>query len=549
MKYDSTGHLLFSTDLGSANTASGLSLAISPSGNQVAVTGEVTGSTVANDVVNDPTGSNSFVTVFDSQGDQVWTQQNDGLTPNQANGVAFGTNGEVYVTGQAQTTTALQGPQGPSNSYLQVYSPAGVQVSSTKVATGGSNSSAGVAIDGNMAYVAGVQNGDAVVTEYDVSTPKSPTLVATRYLGSLQGGNVVGISVQNGQVYVAGNTRNESLNAGTVTNPASGTGLNAFAATLSTGLAPSSSDAIAYYGGTGDTRATAMTVSGGDVWLTGTVTGDLPGAPAIGSQDGFITALNPTSGAVDYAQRITGQDGRSAPTSIAVAPTGASVLDQLGLPEGVVDGPVSTLVTSNTSVKAGDSFQISANGETPVTITVKASDTFASLATEIAQQTGFAANVITAPGPNNSTALEIQPANLGATIKLINGPAGKDALTELGLAPGLITKTASKNGVTETAATDTPIYGLGLPSTLDLGSTADIKNAQIKLAGAISVIEGAYQNMENAATPAPVLALQKAQASGKGVPTYLTNQIANYQAALTRLTAGQSSSSSVTSLL
>ena len=178
--------------------------------------------------------------------------------------------------------------------------------------------------------------------------------------------------MQNGQVYVAGNTRNESLNAGTVTNPASGTGLNAFAATLSTGLAPSSSDAIAYYGGTGDTRATAMTVSGGDVWLTGTVTGDLPGEAAIGSQDGFVAALNPTSGAVDYAQRITGQDGRSAPTSIAVAPTGASVLDQLGLPEGVVDGPVSTLVTSNTSVKAGDSFQISANGETPVTITVKA---------------------------------------------------------------------------------------------------------------------------------------------------------------------------------
>ena len=172
MKYDSTGHLLFSTDLGSANTASGLSLAISPSGNQVAVSGEVTGSTVANDVVNDPTGSNSFVTVFDSQGDQVWTQQNDGLTPNQANGVAFGTNGEVYVTGQAQTTTALQGPQGPSNSFLQVYSPTGVQVSSTQIATSGSNTSNGIAVDGSDVYVAGVQNGDAVVTEYDMTNPE-----------------------------------------------------------------------------------------------------------------------------------------------------------------------------------------------------------------------------------------------------------------------------------------------------------------------------------------------------------------------------------------
>ena len=36
-----------------------------------------------------------------SQGDQVWTQQHDGVTPNQANGVAFAADGSVYVTGQS----------------------------------------------------------------------------------------------------------------------------------------------------------------------------------------------------------------------------------------------------------------------------------------------------------------------------------------------------------------------------------------------------------------------------------------------------------------
>ena len=63
-----------------------------------------------------------------------------------------------------------------------------------------------------------VQNGDAVVSEYDLSNPQSPTLVASRDLGSLGGGGIAGVSVQNGTVYVAGNTRNTSLNAGTVTS-------------------------------------------------------------------------------------------------------------------------------------------------------------------------------------------------------------------------------------------------------------------------------------------------------------------------------------------
>jgi hypothetical protein len=542
-KYDSAGHLIFTTDLGSASSASGLSLAVSPDGSQVAVAGQVTGSLTAGNTVSDPTGSNSFVSVFDSEGDQIWTQQDDGLTPNQANGVAFGANGTVYVTGQSQTATGVQGPQGPANSYLQVYSSAGAQIADTQIATGGSNTSNGVAVDGNNVYVAGVQNGDAVVTEYDVSNPASPTLVATRDLGNLQGGNIVGLSVQNGTVYVAGNTANGALNAGTVTNAASGGGFNAFAATLSTGLAPSSSDAIAYYGGTGSTLATAATVANGQVYLTGSVTGALPNEPAINAKDGFIAALDVGTGQVSYAQRFTGLDGQVAPTSIAVNPNGESVLDQLGLPQGVVDGPVSDLVTSNTSVKAGDSFGISVNGAPPVTITVQSTDTFASLASEISQATGFNVNATTSPGPNNTTTLEIRPANSNDTVRLVGGPSGQDALSELGLKPGIVADTTFKNGANELNSNGTPIYGLGLTATLDLSSAADIKTAKVKLAGAISVVENAYQNLKNAATPAAVLALQKAKSSG-ATPKYLSNEIASYQSALTRLTIGSSSSSS-----
>lgn len=540
-KYDSAGHLIFSSDLGSATSATGLSLAVSADGTKVAVAGQVTGSMTAGQTVNDPTGANSFVAVYDSQGDQVWTQQDDGLTPNQANAVAFGANGEVYVTGQTQTTTGLQPSGSPSNSFLQVFSTTGKSIAKTQIASGGSNTSSGVAVDGNNVYVAGVQNGDAVVSEYDVSNPAAPSLVASRDLGALNGGNIAGVSVQNGTVYVAGTAAGGALNAGTVTSAASGSGLNAFAATLSAGLAPAGSDAVAYYGGSGSTVASGMTVEGGQVWLTGSVTGSLPGEAAIGTKDGFVAALNVGAGTVGYAQRFTGQDGQVAPTSIAVSGTGESVLDQLGLPQGVVDGPVSNLITSTTSVNAGDSFKIAVGASSPVTITVKATDTMASLASEIGQATGFQVKATTVLAAGGATTLAIAPAFAGATVTLSDGPSGSDALAGLGLKPGVVAQTASKNGATVLKGSNTPIYGLGLPASLDFNSAADIHTAQVQLAGAIGVVENAYQNLKNAATPAAVLALQKAQASGT-TPKYLANEIANYQSALTRLTAGSSSS-------
>ena len=183
-----------------------------------------------------------------------------------------------------------------------------------------------------------------------------------------------------------------------------------------------------------------------------------------------------------------------------------------------------------------------------MTITIKATDTMASLATEISQKTGFTANASTSFGVGGSTTLEIQPSAPGDTVALIAGPAGKDALSELGLKPGVVALTKSKNSITVLQSSQQPIYGLGLPATLDLTSAADIKTAKVQLAGAISVVEQAYQNLKNAATPASVLALQKAQKSGK-TPAYLASQIANYQSALTRLTAGQTGTTSVASLL
>jgi hypothetical protein len=433
--------------------------------------------------------------------------------------------------------SGLQPGTAPSNSYLQVFSVTGAQVSKTQIATGGPNTSSGVAVDGTDVYVAGVQNGHAVITEYDTSNPSALALVATRDLGVLNGGGIAGLAVENGTVYVAGTTGNGALDAGTVTAPASGNSFNAFAATLATGLAPAGTDAIAYYGGSGSTKASGMMVENGQVWLTGQTTGSLPGEPAIGAQDGFVAALDVATGAVGFAQRFTGLD---APTSIAVAADGESVLDQIGLPQGVVDGPVSDLVTSMTPLSAGDSFKIAVGVAAPVTITIEADDTMASLAARISEATGFQVKASTSLDAHGSTTLKIAPASANAQVTLTDGPAGSDALTGLGLKAGLVAATTSHAGANVLKGSGTPIYALGLGASLDLSSAANIHTAQVQLAGAISAIESAYQHLKTAATPAAVLALQKAQASG-AAPKYLTAEIANYQSALTRLTAGQSS--------
>ncbi len=549
LKYDSAGNLLFQNDLGSASAASGLSLAVSADGTQVAVAGQVTGPLTTGLSLENPTGSNSFVAVYDSLGDQVWNQEQNGISGNQANGVAFGADGSVYVTGQsAATVGAALTPTAASSAYLTVYSPAGQQLSNTQFGGAGVNAGTDVAVDGTNVYVASTQNGHAVVSEYDVSTPSAPTLIASRDLGDLQNGGIAGLAVQDGTVYVAGSTHDGALAAGTVTSAYSGTGLNVFAATLSTGLAPASTDAIAYYGGSGDTTATGMSVSNGEVYLTGSATGSLPGQAAIGAQDGYAAALNVAAGTVDWSQRFTGLDGQVAPTSIAVAPTGASILDQLGLPQGVVDGPVSDLLTAGGAVKTGDSFGISAGGGT-TTITIAAGETMASLSEKIAQATGYQVSV-SLQASGSSSRLQIAPLDPFATVTLVNGPAASNALEDLGLKAGILYDSTTKKGVTTPTDGKAPIYGLGLDSTLNLGSATDIGHAMSQLTAAMSVIKSAYQTLQKASTPANVLALQTAQASGAGVPAYLTAQISNYQAALSRLTAGSSSTgTAATSIL
>lgn len=563
LKYDSAGHLLSAATLGATGSASGYSLAVSATG-QVAVAGSVNGSLTvgSSSSSNSASTTQSFVSLFDSTGALQWTQQTNGVGNNQANAVAFGSDGSVYVAGQTQGAMPGGTPSGGQDGYLQGFSSTGTKLFTTEFGSSGTDAATSIAVDGSTVVVGGTENGDGVLRSFTLNSSGPPTAGAVRDLGSLGGGSIAGVAISNGQVIVAGTTGNGSLSAGNVTASYGG-GKSAFAAQLDESLSPNSNDAIAYYGGGSgtSTTGTALSVVNGQVYIAGTSTGGLPGlagptdtaGSSTGTNEGYVANIDIATGQVQWSQALQGQDGYDHPESIAVDATGASVLDRLGLPDGTLQYTSSQNLTQATSVRAGDQFQIRTSPNGPLaTVTISANETPQSLALKIRQAAGFQANVTVVP-TGGKEEVKITPETKQGVIEFVPGPSGKDALGPLGIKPGIVmsgsalptqTQKATTTGVNPSAKPKIPTdyYGLGLDQNFDFTTKAGIKAAQAAISAAMAKVQNAYYNLKNAGQTK----LPTSNPSGK-VPTYLTNQIASYQNALNRLTGGSSSSSSSSS--
>ena len=557
MKYDSAGQLIYTRTLGASDSASGLGLAVSSTG-QVAVVGQVTGT--LNGATNGALNSNangtsdqtdSFTTLYDKSGNEVWTDRRGSTLQDQASQVAFSGDGAtVYVAGQAQGQMPGSSvpPAGGYDGYIAAFKTSatgGPQATFTQsFGTAGQDTPKGMVIDGNQLITASVESGHAVLRNYDISSGQ-PVLSSTRDLGDLQGGNLTGLALNAGQLVVSGTTANGALAAGTITRAASG-GTDAFAAQIAENLSPSAGDAIAYYGGSGNDKATALSVSNGQVWIAGQAGTDLPGQPAVGTQDGFLAQLNISAGTIVNSDRFTGKDGMAAPTAIAVDTSGSSFLDRLGLPKGTLGGDTSLQLSSHSTLRAGEQFTVGPAHGSQATITIDPGETLSTLATKIQRASG---SNLTATVTNTMTQqqLILTPTYGSSMIQLSSGPKGKDALATLGLPEGLLSQTITLGGKTSAADGGTKIYGLGLATTVNIDNAAQISHAKSVVNSALGVIRMAYQDLVTAASP-PTPA-QAAAAAGKtnAVPQYLTDELANLNAGLARLTGG--SSGSTTSLL
>lgn len=546
MKYDSAGKLLFTRTLGAANAANGYALSVSPDGSQVAVAGTTTGPLDSTDTLQGAKATSSFVSVYSSAGDEQWTQTRPSTASDTPTAVTFGSNGQVFVAGTTQSALLGGGGEvGGQDSYVMGYT--GKQVTAangtkswtssiaftTQFGTTGQDTPTGVAVSGNSLYVAGTENGHAVVRSYTLNATGAPTLSATRDLGDLKGGEVAGVAVAaDGSVIVAGATHNGALAGGTIGQAYAG-GKAGFVADLSAGLTTQASDKLNYIAAPSDFTAKAMTLSNGQVYMTG----QLAQAAKVGQTSGsaaYVAQVDPTSGAVGWSRTLQGTDGIDAPTGIAVSSTGASALDKLGLPSGTIAWGQSTALVADTSLRPGDQFQIKAGSGVAQTITIQPGDTFATLAATINRVSGYQASATTTT-LNGKSVLKITPLTERNPIQLIAGGAGKDALKSLGLSPGELTldatSTLPSGATTSTSSGAKSVLGLNLPATLSISTTAGAKAAQTSLSLAIAKVQNLYQDLSK---PAKTTTGNQNPLSST-LSNYYSAQLANYQLALQRL--------------
>ena len=531
LKYDSAGNLMQTKLLGAASTANGFSIAVDADG-RVAVAGSVTGALEPGKSGDSATTADSFVTVFDEDGKELWTQRRGAKAADEATEVGFGADGMVYVAGRSKSAMPGQAALGGWDSYLQTFQEkpltvigpiGGVNVSTLQFGTGGDDSVQAMTVSGSDIYTAGVENGRAVVRRFTLDGAGVPTLSATRDLG-LASGAIAGISVENGKVVLTGQTDNPALDIGTVTNAHAG-GTDVFVATMSADLQPAAGDRLTYFGGAGNDTAADVQIKDGKVWITGTNRD--AGAAKTDPTRAYLARLNLDTGAVESNQTWRGDGDQVTPTSLSIVSGGASVLDRLGLPQGEILQTDSKLLTIGTSARVGDQFTISpANGGRAVAVTIDAKDTLDTLAKKImtASNRQLKATVITdskVVPPVQRLQIVAADNKEGAVISA--GAVGKDALAALGLSPGFVGKTSDKTVKT---------YGLNLPNTLNLSDAAGIKSAIESLAQAMTAVRSAYRSL------GPQTATTTNTQTGNGSSTsYQQTQLANYQAALNRLLA------------
>ncbi|WP_439472186.1 transcriptional regulator [Brevundimonas sp.] len=541
IKLDSAGRVVTTQAIGAASTASGYAIAVDADG-KVAVAGSVTGALEAGKAGDVANVADSFVTVFDADGQELWTQRRGARAADEATSVTFGPNGSVYVAGRAQSAMTGAVGVGGWDGYLQAYSSTQAYpsapivskaISTVQFGTTGTDGVDAVAMDGNNLYSAGIEDGRIVVRQFTLDAEGKPTLAATRDLGEASG-EISGLAVNNGKVILSGTTRNGDLDIATVTTAHHG-GKDAFVAVIDTSLAASASDRLTYIGGEGDDTAADMKILDGKVWLTG-VANRPEDAKATDPTKAYLSRIDPLTGAVEYRKDWEGDGQQAKPLTLAVAAGGASVLDRLGLPNGEIDQSQSKTLVNATSLRVGDRFYVSpADGGRSIAVTIEARDTLQTLARKIEQASNMKLKVTVA----SESAKEGQPGELAGALRtglqrlsitardgvkgavLTSGETGRDALAGLGLSQGYIGRTTGDNV--------TPTFGLGMPTNLSLADAASVKAAGEKVQAAMKSIRDAYRALAPETT---------SSASSGQAPAYLTAQIANYQAALARLTGG-----------
>lgn len=533
-KYDSVGNLLWSRLVGASDEAEGYAIAVDADDN-VVIAGKTNEELIASDVFS---GTDSFVSKFAANGEELWTRQLDTISTDQANGLTVDANGDIYFTGNVQ---GQLNPSTTSNGatdaiVVKLGGSSGIVLETAQYGSAAYDYGKQIAIasDGNL-LVIGEEDGNAVLRKLDAVNLDST--LAIYDLGDLAGGDVTGIAVDGADIYIAGSTSSGSLYGGTVSNSYSGA-KDGFVTKLSDGGSGFSADWISYLGTSATDNLSGIAVSGGDVYVSGTTFGTLGGESKTGVRDGFTARLDGASGALEWQEQLGGEiGGYNAATGIVIDENGSSVLDKLGLPSGTIDRTETRDIETQTSLRAGDHFYISVNDGRNIKIDIREGDTFDRLATRINTISTRNLKASVTYG-DNGPELKLEALN-GAQVDLIAGADGRDALSKLGLEERSILSPDILFAIGEDQGTDPEklggVFALKLDNAFSFSTRQEAEFVFSQLDHALQVIESAHRSLTF--DPLKAQILEDAKKNYGPPPAHLQAQLERYQDGLRRVLA------------
>jgi len=532
-KYDAAGQVVWTRMLGVSEQAENFAVAVDADDN-VVVAGTVRGEAAE---LTRGGGTDSFVAKFDADGAIRFRRQIAPLADDGAAALTTGADGSIYVVGQTKgALDASAGFGGAVDGYLTKLSADGDVQFNRRIGEAGEERARAVAIagDGNV-LIASEEDGRAILRKFDSAAGTTDPIWEVD-LGALDNGAITGLAVDGGSVYLAGSTGNADLTAGGqagIVGAHSG-GRDGFVARIDDAGASAAAGAVTYLGSGASDKITALTLSGGAVYVAGDTLGALPGETKTGQRDGFFAKLGGDL-STQYTHQFAGRSGENRITGIAVDQSGASVLDALGLPTGQVSYTSSRNVVDISSVREGQYFHMVVDGGAKRKIAVDADDDLRDLARKI-QNVLLLNGEASVRRTSEGSKLRIEGKE-GVRIDLIAGEGADDALKGLGLKPGAILNTGSLLDEKDEGEEDGPLFfGLGLTGNLSLADNTRALAAKEALSNAMSEIRKAYRKLTQ--DPALTELINRRNAASGPVPAALQAQLANYQAGLARLSGG-----------
>jgi hypothetical protein len=510
-KLDGEGNVVWQQTLGVAGTAQGAAVSVDASGN-VVVAGTIEGPHDGSLGLD----SDMLVARFTAAGEQSFLTTIPALGDDVASAVTIDASGSIYVGGQSATNGG--------DAFVARLDASGKLQDRRSIGAAGTGTVTALAIDGSGALLALTrESGGSTVRRIDAASLSTD-------LGSFSLGTVDARAIavsDTGAIAVAGAA--STAVAGTQANALAG-GRDGFVTQIDSSL---SSGVTTYLGTGSDDQADSVTYMGGALYVGGRTSGAL-GAALRGSVDGFVARIGAT-GTVDSLSQFGRASQRAEAVRIAgITGGGGEALGALGLHRGNVTPLISPNLVAQTGLNAGDAFQLEIDGGKPVSVTVDATDTMTTFAAKVQKLLGASVASVTTPKVNGQTTLKITLQN-GHAVNLLPGPSGTDALSKLGIDPARLYAAATR-------PTNAPIvspggsFGLGLSDALSLGTQAGAALALSTIKTSVSIVQTAYRSLYWDTTKENLV--NGTLGVGTAAPNaYMQSQIANYQAALDRLTA------------